>query len=153
MGVTPTSIEEVANTDSTKETPQYKVTYSNGESDTYDTVLTAIGRRADTAGLGLDTLGLNINPNNGKIIATNEQTNIPHIYAIGDVVDKTPELTPVAIMAGKMLARRLVDSNTSTNAKTPVEYMNYKDVATAVFTPLELGTVGLSEDEAKAMYV
>lgn len=147
LGVTPQSIEKVPNTDPTKEKEQLKVTYSNGESDVFDTVLTAIGRRADTAGLNLEALGLNVNPNNGKIIASNEQTSVPHVYAIGDVVDKAPELTPVAIMAGKMLARRLVNASSDTN----VEYMDYKNVATAVFTPLEMGTVGLSEDEAKSM--
>ena len=85
---------------------------------------------------------------------------------IGDVVDKTPELTPVAIMAGRLLARRLTnsmieakkslgDTNTTednhAHVPTPVvEYMNYKMIPTTVFTPLELGTVGYSEEDAKA---
>ena len=78
---------------------------------------------------------------------------------IGDVVDKTPELTPVAIMAGKLLARRLTSSmiqakgedtnSTSTTTVPTVEYMNYKQIPTTVFTPLELGTVGYSEEDAK----
>ena len=91
---------------------------------------------------------MTINKSNGKIIATNEQTSVPHIYAIGDVVDKTPELTPVAIMAGRLLAKRLTAAPNSS-----VQYMDYKKVATAVFTPLELGTVGITEDEAIATYV
>ena len=69
--------------------------------------MSAIGRYADVTGLGLDTIGVVTNPKTGKIVCSNEQTSVPHVYAIGDVVDNAPELTPVAIMAGRMLARRL----------------------------------------------
>jgi thioredoxin reductase (NADPH) len=75
------------------------------------------------------------------------------------------ELTPVAIMAGRMLARRLMagvprrpaegdTEGTAAAAPAPprVEYMDYKKIATTVFTPLELGTVGLSEEDAIAEY-
>lgn len=45
---------------------------------------------------------------NGKIPVNDvEQTNVPHVYAIGDILEGKPELTPVAIQAGKLLARRL----------------------------------------------
>jgi len=67
-----------------------------------------------------------------------------NIYAIGDVMEGCPELTPVAIQAGKMLARRLFDGKT--------EAMDYKNVCTTVFTPLEYGTVGWSEDDAKGEF-
>ena len=145
MGVTPQSIEKIV-TDTKPD--QFKVTYSNGESGVFDTVLAAVGRRSDTDGLNLESMGLEVNPKNGRLITTNEQTNIPHIYAVGDVVDVTlPDSTAVALLSGILLAKRLV--NASTDA--PVEYMDYKNVATAVFTPLELGFVGLSEDEAQAM--
>lgn len=89
-GVTPASIVKIpAGTDgSTRD--KFNVTYSNGESDIFDTVLCAIGRRADTQKLNIEALGVTVNPSNGKIIATNEQTSVPNIYAIGDVVDKTP---------------------------------------------------------------
>lgn len=75
-----------------------KVTFANGEVDTFDTVLAAIGRTADTAQLNLDAVGIMVNPTNGKIPANNEQTTVPHIFALGDVLDGRPELTPVAIM-------------------------------------------------------
>lgn len=81
---------------------------------------------------------------NGKLICTNEQTSLEHIYAIGDVVDDAPELTPVAIAAGRLLAKRLFGNSH--------EYMNYKNIATTVFTPLEFGTVGLTEEEAREEY-
>ena len=89
-------------------------------------------------------MGVKINPNNNKIICINEQTSIPNIYAVGDVVDGCPELTPVAIHAGKLLSRRLYGESS--------EQMNYKNIATTVFTPLELGTVGLTEEEAILEY-
>lgn len=136
-GVTPASIVK-------QESGKFIVTYSNGDSDEYDTVLCAVGRSADTDLLGLDTLNLNINPNNKKIICNNEQTSTSNVYAVGDVVQGSPELTPVAILAGKLLARRLFGNSS--------QLMNYKDIATTVFTPLEFGTVGLNEDEANALY-
>jgi thioredoxin reductase (NADPH) len=88
-----------------------KVTLSDGSSDEYKTVLAATGRRADTQALGLDTL-VDVNPKNGKIVCSNEQTSVPHIYAVGDVVDNAPELTPVAIQAGRLLAHRLFGDST-----------------------------------------
>ncbi len=117
-----------------------KVTFSNGESDEYDTVLGAIGRTGDTVKLGLQNVGIVTNPSNAKISAKCEQTSTPNIYVIGDVMDGCPELTPVAIHAGKMLARRLFGGSTKP--------MDYRNVCTTVFTPLEYGSVGYSEDDA-----
>ena len=52
-------------------------------------------------------IGVALNPKNGKIVHDEaEKTNLPHVFAIGDVLDDKPELTPVAIQAGKLLARR-----------------------------------------------
>ena len=73
-----------------------------------------------------------------------EQTNIPHIYALGDVLEGKQELTPVAIQAGKLLARRLFS-----DSKLHCDYIN---VATTVFTPLEYGAIGLAEEDAELIY-
>jgi len=141
-GCVPTSFE--------KDGDRIKATWKNTEhgfesSNSYDTVLLAVGRDACTADLGLDKAGVKVNPRNGKIdCGEGEQTNVPHIYAIGDVLDGRPELTPVAIKAGKRLAARLFGGST-----TP---MDYDTVATTVFTPLEYGCIGLSEEDAKAKY-
>jgi len=82
---------------------------------------------------------------NGKVITnSSDQTNIPTVYAIGDVADGRPELTPVAIQAGVLLARRLFGGS-----KT---LMDYDKVATTVFTPIEYGCIGISEEEAVARY-
>jgi thioredoxin/glutathione reductase (selenoprotein) len=136
-GVTPAAIEKQAD-------GRLKVTLSDGSADVYDTVVAAVGRTADTAGLGLATVGVEASPRNGKLETTLEQTNVPNVYAIGDVLQGKPELTPVAIQAGVLLARRLFGGKTAA--------MEYSKVATAVFTPLEYGAVGLSEDEALEKY-
>jgi len=108
----------------------------------FDTVLVAIGRDAETSKIGLEKLGVALSPHNGKVLATNEQTNVPHVYALGDILDGRPELTPVAIQAGKLLAKRLYGGSS--------KQMDYELVPTTVFTPLEYGTIGLSEEDAIA---
>jgi len=113
--------------------------------DEFNTVIFAIGRDACTNKIGLDKVGVKLNPKNGKILHDEkEATNIPNIYAIGDVLDDKPELTPMAIQSGKLLARRLCGVS-----ETLTDYVN---VCTTVFTPLEYGCCGLSEEEAIAKY-
>ncbi|XP_063165352.1 thioredoxin reductase 1, cytoplasmic-like [Candoia aspera] len=107
----------------------------------YNTVLLAIGRDACTRKIGLQTVGVKINEKTGKIpVNDEEQTNVPYIYAIGDVLEGKPELTPVAIQAGRLLARRLYGG-----ADTKCDYIN---IPTTVFTPLEYGACGYSEEKA-----
>lgn len=141
QGVQPNSIVKQSN-------GKLLVTYGSSsaeESGEYDTVLCAIGRYADLDGLNLASVGnVVVNEKTGKLVCDNEQTSVPHIYAVGDVIDKAPELTPVAIHAGQLLSKRLFGSST--------KMMKYKDIATTVFTPLEFGTVGLNEEEAIDMY-
>lgn len=138
---TPSKIEKT-------EDGRLKVTYLNAEtgaegSEVYDTVFTATGRVADTAKLNLAAAGVQTDKE-GKIPTVGEQSNVPNIYAIGDVVSGKPELTPVAIAAGKLLARRLYGGSS--------EGMDYDKISTTVFTPLEYGCVGLSEEAAVARY-
>uniref|UniRef100_A0A8C6KZ61 Thioredoxin reductase 2 n=1 Tax=Nothobranchius furzeri TaxID=105023 RepID=A0A8C6KZ61_NOTFU len=108
--------------------------------DAYDSVLWAVGRAPETKALGLDQLGVQLNKDTGKIVVgADEATSVPNVYAFGDISEGRPELTPTAIRAGKLLARRLAGQSG--------ELMNYDNVATTVFTPLEYGCVGLSEEE------
>ncbi|KAM4827499.1 thioredoxin reductase 2, mitochondrial isoform 2-T2 [Thomomys bottae] len=112
---------------------------------TFDTVLWAVGRVPETRGLNLEKAGVNTNPETQKILVdSREATSVPHIYAIGDVAEGRPELTPTAIMAGKLLAQRLFGQSS--------DLMDYSNVPTTVFTPLEYGCVGLSEEEAVACH-
>jgi len=114
------------------------------KSDEFDTVLCAIGRLAETTKIGLDKAGVVVDPSSGKIPAVNEQTNVPHIYALGDVLLGRPELTPVAIHAGRLLARRLFANST--------RQMDYDNVPTTIFTPIEYGCCGLTEEDAISRY-
>lgn len=125
-----------------------RVTYRNVDtgveaSEEFDTVLSAIGRNADVEGLSLAAAGVELGKD-GKLHCESERTNVPNIYAIGDVLSGRPELTPVAIKAGRLLAARLYGGSS--------QQMDYHLVPTTVFTPLEYGTVGLSEEAAKAKY-
>ncbi|XP_034476773.1 thioredoxin reductase 2, mitochondrial [Drosophila innubila] len=109
------------------------------ESDVFDTVLWAIGRKGLTEDLNLEAAG--VKTKNDKIaVDQTEATNVPHIYAVGDIIYGRPELTPVAILSGRLLARRLFAGST--------QLMDYTDVATTVFTPLEYACVGMSEEMA-----
>lgn len=113
-------------------------------SDECDTVLFAIGRRALTKELKVENAGVKVAGDGEKIDGNNEQTNVSNVYAVGDVLYRKPELTPVAIHAGRLLARRLFGSSNVN--------MDYDNVATTVFTPLEYGCVGLSEETAISRY-
>ncbi len=124
-----------------------KVTWMSGTtemSDEFDTVLFAIGRYALTAGLNLANAGLKCEKNGKFIVNEYEQTNISNIFAIGDIQQGRLELTPTAIKAGMLLAKRLYGDSS--------EEMDYTNVPTTVFTPLEYGCVGLSEEDAKAKF-
>ncbi|XP_033113803.1 thioredoxin reductase 1, cytoplasmic-like [Anneissia japonica] len=127
--------------------PSLRVFYNEDGAEKHldvNTVLMAIGRDACTTGIGLDKVGVMLNQKNGQVIANGEQTNIPNIYAIGDILEGKPELTPVAIEAGILLARRMF-------AGSDVQ-CDYVNVPTTVFTPLEYGCCGLAEEDAIKQY-
>jgi thioredoxin reductase (NADPH) len=114
------------------------------EKGTYDTVLLAVGRVPDTTKLLGEKVKLKL-AQSGKIaVDAAEKSSIDNIYSIGDCAEGRPELTPPAIMAGKLLARRLFG-----NQNTLMDYVN---IPTTVFTPIEYGSCGLSEEAAKKQY-
>lgn len=108
-----------------------------------NTVLFAAGRQPCTKNIGLDKAGV-VTDSKGFIPTVYEQTNIPNIYALGDVLKDKLELTPVAIQAGRMLAKRLFMNETM--------QCDYINVPTTVFTPREYGAIGLAEEDARAVY-
>jgi pyruvate/2-oxoglutarate dehydrogenase complex dihydrolipoamide dehydrogenase (E3) component len=117
----------------------------NQGDDIFDTVLVAIGRDPVTKTLGLERVGVHVHPTTAKVLVdAAEQTSVPNIYAIGDVTSGRPELTPVATQAGKLLARRLFGGSR--------ELVCYDRIATTIFTPLEYGCCGMSEEEAMISY-
>ncbi len=118
------------------------VTFSDGTSGVFDQVMYAIGRSPNTRGLGLDTAGVALTPNGAVIVDEHSQSNVPSIYAVGDVTDRIA-LTPVAIREGHAFA----DSQFGAKPWR----VDHALIPTAVFTEPEIGTVGLSEVQARAL--
>ncbi|MGQ9831455.1 MAG: glutathione-disulfide reductase [Thermochromatium sp.] len=110
----------------------------------FDQVIWAVGRAPNTRPLNLEVAGIRVEPNG--VIPTDDyqNTNVPGIYAIGDVTGREP-LTPVAIAAGRRLAERLFNDK-------PDLKLEYANVPTVVFAHPPIGKVGLTEPEARACY-
>ena len=115
------------------------VTTTAGDLDT-DLVLYATGRRPYVAGLGLEALGVQLGERGQIIVDGYSQTSVPSIFAVGDVTDRM-NLTPVAIREGHAFADT-VFRGVPTQA-------DHSLVPSAVFTQPELGTIGLTEEQAK----
>jgi glutathione reductase (NADPH) len=117
---------------------------SNGSSIASDQVMFAIGRHPNVANLGLEKTGVAINPVNGGIAVDHfSKTSVPNIYAIGDVTHRL-NLTPVAIREGHAFADTVFGKRT-------VE-VDHAGIPTAVFCQPEVGTVGLTEAQARAQF-
>jgi glutathione reductase (NADPH) len=117
---------------------------SNGSSIAADKVMFAIGRHPNVGGLGLDKAGVAVSANNGGIVVDHfSRTSVPNIYAVGDVTNRI-NLTPVAIREGHAFADTVF-------GKRPVE-VDHSTIPTAVFSQPEVGTVGLTEAQARAQF-
>ncbi len=110
----------------------------------FDTLIWAVGRRGNVDGLDLDHAGIDLQP--GGIIPVDEFENtvVPGIHAIGDVTGKAA-LTPVAIAAGRRLAARLFNGQ-------PGSRVDYGNIPSVVFAHPPVGSVGLTEAEARARF-
>jgi glutathione reductase (NADPH) len=108
-----------------------------------DTVLYATGRTPNVAGLGLEALGVALAPNGAVVVDDAYRSNVTGLYAIGDVIDRV-QLTPVALAE----AMALVDGLLGQEGRR-VDYMH---IPTAVFTHPNIGTIGLSEEAARARF-
>jgi len=117
---------------------------SQGVTDGFDIVLNAIGRIPNTDLLDLEKAGVKVDKENHVIVDEYQNTNVPNIHSLGDCCGKWL-LTPVAIAAGRRLARRLF--NNETNLK-----LDYNDIPTVVFSHPPVGTVGYTEQEAIEKY-
>ena len=122
---------------------RYRVNTSGTEAITTDLVMYATGRRPNTTGLGLETAGVKLNAK-GAIVVDNEyRSSAPSIYAIGDVTDRM-NLTPVATAEGTALANNLFNNQS--------RRVDYRDIPTCIFSQPNLGTVGLTEEQARQEY-
>ena len=110
----------------------------------YDALICAIGRAPNTKPLNLDAAGINYDEHG--FIPTDEfqQTNVKGIYAVGDVTGQA-QLTPVAIAAARRLSDRLFNN-------MPDRKLDYTNIPTVMFSHPPIGTIGLTEDEARKQH-
>lgn len=131
-----TSVEKLSN-------GKYRVNLTDGSVREVDCVMAATGRRPKIDGLGLENTKVKTNDKGQLLVNDQYQTDEPSIYALGDVTGGM-ELTPVALAEGMALAQTLY-----TDTPRQVDYSN---IATAVFCQPNIGTVGLTEAEARNQY-
>ena len=103
----------------------------------------ATGRRPSTANLGLETAGVKLNDKGAIVVDDEYRSSVPSVYAIGDVTDRM-NLTPVATAEGTALANNLFNNQS--------RRVDYRDVPTCIFSQPNLGTVGLTEEQAREEY-
>jgi glutathione reductase (NADPH) len=114
---------------------------TDGTEAEYDLVLYATGRRPNTEGLGLEALGVELGRTGEIVVDRYSQTGVPSIFAVGDVTGRI-NLTPVAIREGHAFADTVFGGK-------PTAF-DHELVASAVFTQPEMGSIGLSEEAARA---
>jgi glutathione reductase (NADPH) len=119
-----------------------RVTATDGSDHEFDLVLYATGRKPNSAGLGLEALGVELGQGGEIKVSDWSQTAVPSIYAVGDVTDRV-NLTPVAIREGHAFADTVFRG-------VPTKF-DHKNIASAVFTQPEMGTIGLTEEQARAL--
>jgi glutathione reductase (NADPH) len=107
----------------------------------FDQVIYAVGRNPDHVGLNIENSGVEVNHRGYIPCDLFQNTNQAHIFALGDITGRAP-LTPVAIAAGRRLADRLYNGQID-------RHVDYKNIPTVVFSHPPIGTVGLTEEEAK----
>ncbi|HEY6255069.1 MAG TPA: glutathione-disulfide reductase [Xanthobacteraceae bacterium] len=114
---------------------------SHGDAVEVDKVMFATGRRPSVSGFGLEAAGVQLASNGGIRVDSYSQTSVPHIHAVGDVTNRI-NLTPVAIREGHAFADTVFGDKPTR--------VDHADVPTAVFSEPELGTVGLTQEQACA---
>ena len=120
-----------------------RATLNEGATIEADQILYATGRVPNTASLGLEETGVQMKDSGAVVVDDYSKSNVESIYAIGDCTDRMM-LTPVAIAEGHAVAETLFNNN-------PMK-PNYINVPSVVFSQPNLGTVGLTEAEARARY-
>ena len=120
-----------------------KVNFSDGESDRFDCVLVAVGREPLTQNIGLEEVGIKVNKGFIKTNLDTLQTEIENIYALGDIVEDTPQLAHVAFAEAVSSVTHI-----ATGENNPI---NYNAIPYVVYTRPELAEVGLNSDKAKEL--
>ncbi|MEG3768338.1 glutathione-disulfide reductase [Alteromonas sp. 14N.309.X.WAT.G.H12] len=120
------------------------VTLTTGEVLHTDVLIWAIGRDPSSDKIGLENTGVNINESGYISVDKYQNTDVPGVYAVGDVTGHA-ELTPVAIKAGRLLSERLFNGKDGA-------HLDYQQIPTVVFSHPPIGTIGLTEPEAEEKY-
>ncbi len=118
-----------------------RTTLSSGDVVQAEQMLCAIGRGPNTAGLGLEEIGVELSERGAVVVDEFLESSVSGIYAVGDCIDRIA-LTPVALAEGMAVAQTLFDDNPTV--------VDYASVPSAVFSQPSVGTVGLTEAEARA---
>ncbi|KAF5681391.1 glutathione reductase [Fusarium denticulatum] len=137
-------VEKVAKTG--KLPLHYSDSTGQGKLEDLDTLIWAIGRAPEVQGLGLDVVGVEQNERGQIITDEYQNTNVEDIYSLGDVVGKI-ELTPVAIAAGRKLSDRVFGG-----AQYHTSKLDYDLIHSVIFAHPEVGTIGLTQEEAEKKY-
>lgn len=109
-----------------------------------DAVIWAIGRKPNTDALNLEAAGISSNEHGFVPTDAYQNTNVDGVYALGDITGRE-QLTPVAIAAARRLADRLFNNQ-------PERRLEYKNIASVIFSHPPIGTVGLTETEARDLH-
>jgi glutathione reductase (NADPH) len=120
-----------------------RATLNDGTALEADLIMFATGRTPNTRHLGLEQAGVKLDHESAVTVDAYSRSSVPNIYAVGDCTDRL-QLTPVAIAEGQAVAETLFHEN----PKTP----DYENVPTAIFSQPNIGTVGLTEAEARERY-
>ncbi|TAK45007.1 MAG: glutathione-disulfide reductase [Betaproteobacteria bacterium] len=123
--------------------PGLRVAFEDGSAADYELVMFATGRKPNTAGLGLEAVGVKLAADGAVVVDAYSKSTVDSIWAIGDVTNRV-NLTPVATAEAMWLAKTLFRGE-----PTPVDH---EIVPTAVFANPNLATVGLSEAAARARF-
>ena len=137
VGTTVAALEEGS------ESTMTRVVLGDGSTIEADTVLYATGRTPNTAGLGLAEIGVALDINGAVVVDDRYRTNVPSVYAVGDVIDRV-QLTPVALAEAMALVDDLFGGTE--------RHVDYLHIPTAVFTNPSIGTIGLSEQDARGRF-
>ena len=108
-----------------------------------DVILYATGRSPNSANIGLEAAGVELSKGGAVVVDEGFKTSVPSIYAIGDVIDRV-QLTPVALEEGMVVANELFNEKAGA--------VDYTNIPTAVFSQPSIGTVGLTEAQARDKY-
>lgn len=121
----------------------FAVRFIDGSKATSDRVMYATGRTPNSTGFGLEAVGVELDGQGAIKVNADYQTNVPSIYALGDVTNRV-NLTPVALAEGMALVNKLYGDHSKS--------VDYDNIPTAVFCQPNIGTVGLTEAQARKKY-